>query len=214
MESKFILVLLALTSLSVSFVNAGPQQGRGRSAFWQSLPRPPQVQPPPLDRESMTILQEIFTGGKHLGGSDARGIRFDVAEDASKFSFDETPVFPDGMPAYGNPFITQGYIYPFGTLNGTNGVKPDGSPEFPNKVLGRWFCRGWFIGDGAHTQSGPMVMTHQLYDFGSQIGRATIATDGYELADVQVQFSARSPVVPARTRLFEVNPYRRSLAST
>ena len=34
---------------------------------------------------------------------------FDVAEDLSRFVHDESPVFDDGMPAYGNAFVTQGY---------------------------------------------------------------------------------------------------------
>ncbi|MEO4041848.1 hypothetical protein AAFN47_09615 [Hoeflea sp. CAU 1731] len=46
---------------------------------------------------------------------------FDVAEDMSRFVFSAAPVFDDGMPAYGNAFITQGYLYPTGTLDG--GVK-------------------------------------------------------------------------------------------
>jgi hypothetical protein len=47
-----------------------------------------------------------------------------------------------GTPA-GN-FIIQGYLYPYGTLQtGTDGVLADGSPEFPEAVIGRWMCRGW-----------------------------------------------------------------------
>ena len=88
------------------------------------------------------------------------------------------------MPAYGNPFVTQGYIYPAGTLSGTNGVLPDGSPEFPELVLGEWTCRGWMIGDGAHTTTGPMVITTQVYNFGGEFGAAMLVSDGYELADI------------------------------
>ena len=113
-------------------------------------------------------------------------LRFDVAEDVSRFVFAEAPVHEDGMPAYGNPFVTQGYIYPEGTLNGTNGVLADGSPEFPEKVLGEWTCRGWMVGDGAHTTTGPMVITTQVYNFGGALGNATLISEGYELADVDV----------------------------
>lgn len=35
-------------------------------------------------------------------------VKFDVAESMPKFMFDEAPVLPSGLPAYGNPFITQG----------------------------------------------------------------------------------------------------------
>jgi hypothetical protein len=113
-----------------------------------------------------------------LGGTAAEAntevIKFDVAENVTKFAFDEAPAHEDGLPAYGNPFITQGYIYPEGTLNGSNGVLPDGSPEFPEEVIGEWICSGWFIGDGAHTTSGPMVVTTQIYQLEGDYGDATI----------------------------------------
>lgn len=109
-------------------------------------------------------------------------LRFDVAEDGTRFVFAEQPVHDDGMPAYGNAFVTQGYIYPEGTLDGTNGVLADGSPEFPEQVLGEWTCRGWFIGDGAHTTTGQWVITTQVYAFEDAI----LVTDGYELADIDV----------------------------
>jgi hypothetical protein len=111
-------------------------------------------------------------------------LRFDVAEDATRFVFDEAPVHEDGLPAYGNAFVTQGYIYEPGTLNGSNGVLKDGTPEFPEKVIGEWTCRGWFVGDGAHTESGPWVITTQLYNFGEAYGDVTLVTEGYEIADL------------------------------
>ncbi|MDX1523018.1 MAG: hypothetical protein R3264_15440 [Anaerolineae bacterium] len=118
-------------------------------------------------------------------------LEFDVAEDMNRFVFDEAPVFEDdGYPAYGNAFITQGFIYPKGTLNGSNGVIVDDEgnvlPEFPDKVIGEWTCRGYFVGDAAHAQSGPWVITTQIYNFGEEYGHSTIVTDGYELSDVGV----------------------------
>src|SRR5690606_5943756 len=35
-------------------------------------------------------------------------LEIDISENMSRFSFDEAPVFDDGMPAFGNDFITQG----------------------------------------------------------------------------------------------------------
>jgi hypothetical protein len=113
-------------------------------------------------------------------------LRFDMAEDMTRFAWSERPVHDDGQPAYGNAYITQGYIYPAGTLTASNGVNPDGSPEFPDRVLGEWTCRGWHVGDGAHTETGPWVVTTQLYNFGREWGDATLITDGYSLADVDV----------------------------
>jgi hypothetical protein len=114
-------------------------------------------------------------------------IKFEVAENANEFVFDESPVHEDGLPAYGNPFITKGYIYEDGTLSGNNGVLPDGSPEFPDKVIGEWIYRGWFIGDGAHTVEGPAVISTQIYQFGEEFGNATLVSEGYELSEVNKQ---------------------------
>ena len=126
----------------------------------------------------------ISVSGGTAAEANTEVIKFDVAENVTKFAFDEAPVHEDGLPAYGNPFITQGYIYPEGTLNGSNGVLPDGSPEFPEKVIGEWICRGWFIGDGAHTTSGPMVVTSQIYQLGGDYGDVTITTEGYESSEI------------------------------
>jgi hypothetical protein len=115
-------------------------------------------------------------------------LRFDVAEDMTQFAFDPDLTHDDGMPAYGTTFITRGYIYPAGTLDGTNGVNADGSPEFPEQVLGQWVCRGWFVGEGARTTTGAMVVTTQLYTFGDELGQAMLVSDGYELADIGVEF--------------------------
>jgi hypothetical protein len=127
--------------------------------------------------------------------SAAKGHRlaFDIAENGLKFVFDETPVHAnDGLPAYGGEFVTQGYIYPAGTLtcddNGCNGVNDDGSPEFPDKVIGEWTCWGFHVGDGAHTTTGPLVVTTQLYSLGDAPGSKTIVTTGYELADQNQSF--------------------------
>jgi hypothetical protein len=121
-----------------------------------------------------------------------RTLVFEIAENGLKFVFDETPVHADGLPAYGGEFVTQGYIYPAGTLtcdnNACNGVNDDGSPEFPDKVIGEWTCWGFHVGDGAHTTTGPIVVTTQLYSLGDAPGSETIVTNGYELADQDLPF--------------------------
>lgn len=116
-----------------------------------------------------------------------QAIEVDIVENPRKFSFDETPAFEDGAPAYGGEFITQGFIYKQGTLEMGDGVDVDGNPEFPERLIGTWFCRGWHVGDGARTVTGPIVITHQLFNFGSEYGEQTIATDGIELADIDKQ---------------------------
>jgi hypothetical protein len=114
-------------------------------------------------------------------------VRFDVAEDATQFAFDPDLTDDDGMPGYGTSFVTHGYLYPAGTLTESNSVNADGSPEFPDQVLGEWICRGWFVGEGMRTTTGTMVVTSQLYTFGSTPGEAVLSSDGFELVDVGVE---------------------------
>jgi hypothetical protein len=116
-------------------------------------------------------------------------LRFDVAEDGTHFAFDPDLTDADGMPGYGTSFITHGYLYPAGTLSESNGVNADGSPEFPDQVLGEWVCRGWFVGEGLRTTTGVVVVTSQLYSFGNTPGEAMLSSDGYELADVGVEIA-------------------------
>ena len=111
-------------------------------------------------------------------------LRFDIAEDGKRFIWADKPVFDDGLPAHGATYISQGYIYPDGTLSAeADGVNADGSPEFPDKVLGQWSCYGWYFGDGAHATDGPWVLSTQLYQFGSAWGEATLVSEGYVLAN-------------------------------
>lgn len=106
----------------------------------------------------------------------------DIAEDGTRFSFDVNgPLLENGYPAYGNAFVTQGYLYPKGTLGESNGVLADGSPEFPGLVLGTWTCWGFLIGDGADTVEGPWVISTQLFEFDDDTGVTdTFVTVGTE----------------------------------
>jgi hypothetical protein len=113
--------------------------------------------------------------------------RFDVAEDHTRFVFAPTPVHDDGLPAYGNPFVTQGYIYEAGTLDGGHeGVNPDGTAVFPDRVIGTWTCDGWYVGDGARTTSGTIIISRQVFQFDDG---DVIISQGAELADYGVQMS-------------------------
>lgn len=111
----------------------------------------------------------------------------EIAEDGNRFLFDDAPVFDDGMPAGGNAFVTQGYIYEPGTLADGGGVNPDGSPTHPEAVIGTWTCEGFLIGDGAHAESGAWVVTTQIFDFEDFDGQDTVVTHGIELADIGVE---------------------------
>ncbi len=142
----------------------------------------------------LALLALLGAAAVGVGAAQAAGwsnastevVQFDVAEDMSRFVFDKDVTHADGMPKHGSAFITQGYIYPYGTLNGSNGVLANGKPEFPTKVIGEWTCRGWFVGEGAHAKTGPMVITTQLYNLGQELGNRTLVSEGYELADVGI----------------------------
>jgi hypothetical protein len=112
-------------------------------------------------------------------------LRFDVAENATRFAWSGKPELVDGMPAGSTPYVTQGYIYPEETLTNSNGVNPDGSPEFPDKVLGQWSCYGWYLGGGPVPGSANWLTTH-LFNFGGEWGTATLVSEGYSIDDMGV----------------------------
>lgn len=107
---------------------------------------------------------------------------FDVSEDATRFRFDDAPVFDDGMPAAGNGFVTQGFIYEDGTLTEGDGVivdaDGDASPEFPDQVIGEWTCYGTMINGGARETEDAWVVSTQIYEFEDG---STLISSGSEL---------------------------------
>lgn len=98
----------------------------------------------------------------------------DVAEDAALFK--PTFVKPtDTQPERGSFFVTEGNIYPAGTIQG------DGATFDPNSLgaLGRWFCRGTHLVSGAEFPFAARgVHTAQLYLFPDE--NRSIATEGLE----------------------------------
>lgn len=109
-------------------------------------------------------------------------IAFDVAEDHTRIFMAAEPVHENGMPAHGNAFLSQGYIYPEGTLaDGTVGVLEDGSPAFPDLVLGTWTCDGYFVGEGANATTGVWIISRQTFAFNDG---DTVITQGTEIADI------------------------------
>lgn len=153
-----------------------------------------------MKRIAMSTFTLIAATALCLGTATAakkpsRVLEFDVSELATRFVFDETPLNANGTPGYGGEFVTEGVIYAAGTLDGSNGVIAEfdangklikAEPEFPDKVIGRWTCRGWHVGEGAATVTGPWVITHQLYQFGDTPGAETFTSDGHELVDLNV----------------------------
>ncbi len=144
---------------------------------------------------ALAAVLAVSVAATEIGASDRVGaatqstLRFDVAENPKKFVFSKEHVDGQGLPAYGNYFVTQGYLYPEGTLNGNDGVKADGSPLFPNKVVGEWTCYGSHVGKGAVTKKGPWVVTTQMFQLGPKFGKTTIVTSGYEIPNQGVNIT-------------------------
>ena len=151
------------------------------------------------NRNNRTVLLALFglilavvaiaTAGQTVLARPPEALVFDVAEDMNRFIFDQDVTYEDGFPADGSSFITRGYVYPAGTLTNSNGVNPDGSPEFPEKVIGEWVCQGYMINDAGHATSGVWVFSTQFFQFGEESGAETLTTVGYELADIDVAIS-------------------------
>lgn len=148
-----------------------------------------------FDRRTAIKTTVIATAGLASAGAMAGGqtasaardsaketLKFEVAEIAARFVPDETPAYEDGTPKYGAEFISQGYIYQAGALKEGNGVKADGSPEFPDKVIGEWSCWGNLIGEGGKTTTGPMAVSTQLFVFKDMAN--TFVSVGYEPTDM------------------------------
>ena len=114
---------------------------------------------------------------------DTERLRFviDVAEDLALFN----PTLvnsTDSQPERGTFFVTEGNIYPAGTIKG-NGAAFD-----PNSAgsIGRWFCRGTFLVPvSAIPAAAFWVDTAQLYLLPDDT--RSIATDGLEGAGVIVR---------------------------
>jgi hypothetical protein len=136
-------------------------------------------------------------------------VKYDIAMNGLTFSF-EGATNPAGFPAVGTPFIITGYIYPGGTFKkygSGSGVREDGSPEFPDRVLGTWYCRGWHLQDG-DALTGPVVATTQVFEFKARVaGSKQLITDGIELADFGVWFerSITGGTGPFRSGVARVN---------
>jgi hypothetical protein len=131
----------------------------------------------------------LSTAAQAEGEPATKVLEFDVSEDMNRFIFDKDVAYEDGMPADGSSFITRGYLYEAGTLSGEDGVNADGSPQYPDKVIGEWICQGYMINDAGHATGGVWVFSTQFFQLGDEPGAQTIVSQGYELADLGVAIS-------------------------
>jgi hypothetical protein len=94
----------------------------------------------------------------------------DVVADCNRF-ISEGIGHPHPGPVFGDYFMQEGLIYEGGTLaancDGGDGcgLNEDGTPEFPQAVIGKWTCYGSFVGKGGATTEGVWLYSTQVYEF-------------------------------------------------
>jgi hypothetical protein len=94
----------------------------------------------------------------------------DVVADCNRF-ISEGVGHPHPGPVFGDYFMQEGLIYEGGTLAANCeggdgcGLNPDGTPEFPEAVIGKWTCYGSFAGNGGATPEGVWLYSTQVYEF-------------------------------------------------
>jgi len=85
-------------------------------------------------------------------------------------------------------FVIEGYMYPVGTLDASNGINPDGTPEFPDQIIGHWTCQGWGGLARSPAQANPIVAgsaTKQTFEFDLEnFGNDMLITQGFEIRNV------------------------------
>lgn len=120
---------------------------------------------------AVTLLATSDMGSTQEAASSR--LTFEVAENGKRFVSDDRPVFEDGMPAYGNSFVTEGYLLAPGTLALGAALNADGTlaAGFEDRVIGEWKCFGWFVGEGMRTKADEIVVTTQTYRFYGDDGR-------------------------------------------
>ena len=119
-----------------------------------------------------------------MNGNSPERIEFtvDVAEDMDLFAEPRVPVGTE--PLRGSFFITEGKIFPAGTIPATNGTAFN--PKTASGAIGTWFCKGTFLVSGSVFDKSPMaVFSDQVYLLTTD--KQSIATTGTEGAGITVR---------------------------
>ncbi len=114
------------------------------------------------------------------GSGNTLTFSVDVAEDFADFVF--TPLTPGAPPERGSFFVTEGKLFPAGTI-------PDDPSGFdPNQTgsLGAWLCSGTHLVSASEIPAAPVwVVTDQLYQFPGQ--EKQLATTGTETNTLSIR---------------------------
>lgn len=90
-------------------------------------------------------------------------------------------------------FLVEGHIYRKGTFDCFgygSGIKSGGTPEFLDRLIGKWTCKGWYINRGPETKTGNYIDSTHTYEIDSQTALSRILTsNGKEKIDMNEPFS-------------------------
>lgn len=90
-------------------------------------------------------------------------------------------------------FIVEGHIFKKGTFEyqGYNsGITEEGSPEFLERLIGRWVCKGWYLNKGPETKTGHYIDSTHTYELDNQTALSRILTsNGKEKIDMNEPFN-------------------------
>ena len=134
---------------------------------------------------STLMLGLLLTAG--AVGAEIRKPTFtiDIAGDCNRFITEgKGHLDPALNPVFGDNFVQEGIIYEGGTFEANCpetldcGLLEDGTPEFPDKVIGKWTCYGAFIGNGIATTEGAWIASTQVYEFGVEEVAENVFTPG------------------------------------
>jgi hypothetical protein len=127
----------------------------------------------------------------------------DIVADCNRFITEGTGhLDPELNPQFGDFFMQEGLIYEGGTFEANCpetrdcGLAADGTPEFPEQVIGKWTCYGSFVGQGIDTPEGTWLYSTQIYEFDVEeladdvfeAGRNLLVSHGPERIDLDVPF--------------------------
>jgi hypothetical protein len=123
------------------------------------------------------LMATLQTAAAQMTTNTPERIEFtvDVAEDMNLFAEPRVPVGTE--PLRGSFFVTEGRIFPAGTIPSTSGDQFD--PNATAGAMGVWFCKGTFLAKGSVFDKTPMaVLTDQVYLLPND--KQSIATTGPE----------------------------------
>ncbi len=123
-------------------------------------------------RFALLGLAPLAASAATAGDASAGQARFglDVAADCNRFTNGGVGHL-DANPVFGDFFMQEGVIYEPGTFDrycpGGDGcgLKPDGAPQFPEQVIGKWTCYGQLRRPRRRDRGGRVVYTTQVYEF-------------------------------------------------